>query len=419
MANSRRYTLVVLTVYFAIAHLDRQIISIILQPIGREFALSDIQLGMLSGPAFALFFSVLGIPFAIAAARLNRRNLIAATIAAWSVMTMLCGMAQSFLQLFLARMGVGVGEAGALPASHAVISDLYKPEERASAMGVFMSGANIGIALSLVGGGAIAQLYGWRAALLIAGVPGIALAILIRLTVSEPERAIDRTGEQKTGLLLLRETATAIWRNVASRLMLIGAVFNSITSFGVVAWVPTFLIREHDMKLGTVGLYLAISIGACGAFGTMLAGRLSDRFSRIAIGWLCWTPVVFILASKPFAVAGFLIDAKWLALVLLLVPFTFGAAYMASTISVLHSAVGVHARPVASALLLLAINLFGMGVGPLCVGLISDVWSSGGVAAGLATVQVFGIAGAIMILLAGRRLALTDSDKGMEPTAVQ
>lgn len=419
MLTSRRYTLIVLTVYFAIAHLDRQIISIVLQPVGREFGLSDLQLGLLSGPAFALFFSVLGIPFAIAATRLNRRNLIAATIAAWSVMTMLCGLAQSFLQLFLARMGVGVGEAGALPASHAVISDLYEPKERATAMGVFMSGANIGIALSLVAGGAIAQFYGWRAAMLIAGIPGLALAVLIRLTVAEPERPGDSAGQQGPGLGLLRETALEIWRNTSSRLMVFGAVFNAITSFGVVAWVPTFLIRAHDMKLGAVGLYLAISIGFGGALGTMLAGRLSDRFSKTAVGWLCWTPVVFILASKPFAIAGFLTDTKIIALVLLLVPFTFGAAYMASTISMLHSSVSARARPMASALLLLLINLIGMGIGPLFVGTVSDGWQSGGVAAGLAAVQAFGIAGAVMIFFAGRTLKRHVNNAALQPVSAR
>ncbi len=419
MVNSRRYTLIVLTVYFAIAHLDRQIISIVLQPIGREFELSDVQLGLLSGPAFALFFSILGIPFAIAATRLNRRNLIAATIAAWSVMTMLCGLAQSFLQLFLARMGVGVGEAGALPASHAVISDLYEPNERASAMGVFMSGANIGIALSLVAGGAIAQFYGWRAAMLIAGIPGLALAVLIRLTIAEPERAGDKSLAQKAGIGLLRDTASDIWRNASSRLMLFGAVFNAVTSFGVVAWVPTFLIRVHDMKLGTVGLYLAISIGFGGALGTVLAGRLSDRFAKSAIAWLCWTPVVFILASKPFAIAGFLAQSKPVALVLLLVPFTFGAAYMASTISVLHGAVTARARPMASALLLLLINLIGMGVGPLFVGTVSDIWQSGGVAFGLAAIQAFGIAGAIMIFSAGRTLKRYENDAALQPASAR
>lgn len=404
MTSSRRYTLIVLTIYFAIAHADRQIVSIVLEPIGREFSLSDIQLGLLSGPAFALFFSVLGLPFAVAATVLNRRNLIAATIAAWSVMTMLCGVAQSYMQLFLARVGVGVGEAGALPSSHAVLSDLYAPRERATAMGVFMSGANIGVALALLVGGAVAQLHGWRVAVLVIGFPGLLLAVLIRFTVAEPPRSAGAlTGEG--GLAMLRATASRMWRQRPLRLMLFGAVLNAITSFGVLAWLPTFLIRVHGIELGAVGLYLALSIGLGGALGTMLAGRLSDRFARRAAAWLCWTPALFLLVSKPFAIAGFLADLRMLALGLLIVPFAFGAAYMASTISVLHGGVEASERPMASAIMLLCINLLGMGIGPLFVGTVSDLWPSGGVAAGLVALQSFGIAGIVLIFLAGRHQA--------------
>ena len=265
---SRRYTLLVLTVYFVIAHLDRQVLAITLAPIGREFALNDVQLGLLSGLAFAVFFSTLGLPLALAATRYNRRNLIAITIALWSAMTMLSGLAQSYWQLLVTRMGVGVGEAGALPASHAVISDRYGPNERASAMGVFMSGANIGVAIALLGGGLIAQFYGWRAALLLAGVPGLVLAVVIRLTVPEPTQRLG-AGEAPPvpGMALLRQTAATIWQSAPMRLMFLATVLNTVTTFGMVAWLPTFLVREHGMSLSAVGLYLAAAIGVAGAMG--------------------------------------------------------------------------------------------------------------------------------------------------------
>jgi len=314
---SRRYTLLVLAAYFALAHLDRQVLAITLSPIGREFALNDLQLGLLSGLAFALFFATLGLPLALAAARLNRRNMIAVTIAMWSAMTMLSGLAQSYWQLLLARMGVGVGEAGALPASHAVISDRYGPHERASAMGVFMSGANVGVALALLGGGLIAQFYGWRAALLLAGLPGLLLAALIRLTVPEPAQRLSAAETPAApGFALLRQTAAAIWTSLPMRLMVIATVLNTMTTFGMVAWLPTFLVREHGMALSVVGLYLAAAIGGAGALGTALSGRLADRFAARKPGWMAWVPALMLLIAKPFAIAGLLAAATGMPVLL-------------------------------------------------------------------------------------------------------
>ncbi|WP_083240760.1 spinster family MFS transporter [Methyloceanibacter methanicus] len=418
LVASRRYTLLVLTVYFVIAHLDRQVLAITLAPIGREFALNDVQLGLLSGLAFALFFSTLGLPLALAATRYNRRNLIAITIALWSAMTMLSGLAQSYWQLLATRMGVGVGEAGALPASHAVISDRYGPGERASAMGVFMSGANIGVAIALLGGGLIAQHYGWRAALLLAGVPGLLLAAVIRLTVPEPTQRLG-AGEAPPvpGVALLRQTAATIWHAAPMRLMFLATVLNTVTTFGMVAWLPTFLVREHGMSLSAVGLYLAAAIGVAGAMGTMFAGRLADRLAMRNAGWIAWVPCLLLLIAKPFAIAGLLATGKAGALLLLLVPCTLGAAYIAPTIAVLHGRLNLKQRPIGSALLLFGMNLIGMGLGPLIVGAVSEAWGGegAGLGAGLIAVQFAGIVGIVVFALAGVAMERT-SDAG-DPVA--
>ncbi|WP_159079727.1 MFS transporter [Methyloceanibacter sp. wino2] len=401
--GSRRYTLIVLTAYFALAHLDRQVLAVTLSPIGREFALSDIQLGLLSGLAFAVLFSTLGLPLALAVSSLNRRNVIAITIAVWSAMTMLCGLAQNFWQLFLARVGVGVGEAGALPASHAIISDRYEPRERAGAMGVFMSGANIGTALALVGGGFVAQFFGWRAALLLAGLPGLVLAGIIRLTVPEPPRPHDDAGRATLRLSLLSETVAKIFRAPPMALMVLATVLNTITTFGMVAWLPTFLVREHGMVLSAVGLYLAAAIGVAGALGTMFGGQLAGRLALWRAHWIAWTPAVILLLTKPFAIAGLLAGSKATALLLLLVPCALGAVYIAPTIAVLHAALRSEERPVGSALLLFGMNMIGMVLGPLIVGAVSNGFdaSGGSLGAGLVAVQAFGITGAIVFLVAG------------------
>lgn len=406
LVDSRRYTLLILTVYFALAHLDRQVLAITLAPIGREFALSDVQLGLLSGIAFALFFSTLGLPLALAASRFNRRNMIAITVVAWSAMTMLSGLAQSYWHLLVTRMGVGVGEAGALPASHALISDRYGPHERASAMGVFMSGANVGVALALVGGGFVAQYFGWRAALLLAGVPGLLLAAIIRLTVPEPERQLSGGTTAVPGLKLLRQTAADIARSAPMRLMFAATVLNAVTTFGMVAWLPTFLVRAHGMPLASVGLYLAVVIGCAGAIGTIAAGRLADRYGVRNPSWMAWVPGLLLLLAKPFAIAGLLTGSTQLALLLLIVPCIVGAAYVAPTIAVLHGRLDVRQRPIASALLLFGMNFIGMGLGPLIVGAVSDAWGGmgAGLTAGLIAVQFFGIAGIAIFVWAGRRM---------------
>lgn len=365
MVASRRYALVMLTGYFALIHLDRQVISIVLTPIAHTFHLDDLQLGLLSGLAYAMFFSVLGLPIALFAARVNRRDLIAGSIALWSVMTLLTGIAQSYWQILLARFGVGIGEAGALPMSQAILSDRYGPHERATAMGVFMSGANIGTALAFLFGGIAAQFLGWRAAVLLAGAPGLIVAAVIRLTVPEPIREIlpDEPPAPPPGLALLRQTIGHLWRDVPMRLMSIATALNAVTTFGVVIWLPTYLIRQFGMSLSGAGLYLSLVIGIGGAIGTMLSGRLADQFSAHLPSWVAWMPALLLLVAKPFLIMGLLSPIREPALIFLALPCMLGGAYFAPTFALLHGGVKVAERPVASALLVFAVNLAGMGRG--------------------------------------------------------
>lgn len=410
--TSRRYTLFLLTCYFAIAHMDRHIITITLEPIRQEFGLTDLQLGLLSGFAFAVFFSLLIMPFAVAATRINHRNLIASTIGLWSVMTLLTGLAQSYVQLLLTRIGIGIGEAGALPTSHAVISHQYPPDKRATAMSIFMSGANIGLALALIIGGFITQKFGWRFAMFTVGMPGLFLALVIRLTFppTKTPAKIAVTFVKNRSITL--QTISLIWNNLALRYLMIGATLSSITTFGIGAWLPSFLIRTHGISLIHIGLLLALGVGVIGTVGVQLVGRLSDHWAKRNPGWIVWVPALALLASKPFAVFGFLTQNPLTALLAMAVPVAIGNTYIASTVSVLHTNIPAINRPVASALLLLCINLIGMGFGPLIVGLLSDYWRTSGhtlltdnsLAAGLVAVQLFAIIGALFYIVAGRSL---------------
>ncbi len=414
--TARRYTLLLLTCYFAIAHMDRHIITITLEPIRREFGLSDLQLGLLSGFAFAMFFSLLILPFAIAATRVEHRKLIAGTIGVWSAMTILTGMAQSYIHLLLARIGIGIGEAGALPASHAAITDHYPPEKRATAMGIFVSGANIGLALALVLGGFVAQKFGWRWAMITTGLPGLFLALIIRFTMPVPVKDSIVTPSPPGNRSITLQTARIMWSDISLRFLLLGTIFSAITTFGIAAWLPSFLVRTHGLSLIQVGLYLAITIGVFGMIGAQLAGRLSDHFAKRKAGWIVWVPALAILIAKPFTIVGLLSQQPLTALIFLAVPAALGGTYLASTISVLHTRVPPKNKPVASALLLLSINFIGMGFGPLIVGALSDYWRAAGyeiisnnpLAIGLSAVQIFGIMGAVFYALAGRRLNVSD-----------
>ncbi|MDA9008493.1 MFS transporter [Alphaproteobacteria bacterium] len=411
MSTSRGHILFLMTTYFAIAHLDRQIINITLEAIGKEFLLNDTQLGLLSGFAFAIFFSLMTLPFALLANRVSHQKLIASTIGFWSLMTLASGFAQNFSHLILTRIGIGVGEAGVLPVSHAIIARLYQPRERTGALAIFFSGAHVGVATALIVGGLITQYYGWRVAVQTAAVPGLILAVVIMLTFKiQPSRRSDTDGSHN--LKLVKDTAGTIWRKPELRFMTIGAVLSAITTFGIAAWLPTFLIRAHGMALPSIGLYAAVSIGFFGAAGAIIAGKIADRLSLRNLAWLAWIPAICLLFAKPFAVYGFIVDHKFVALALMLLPAFFSGTYMASTITVLHENLSEKARPIASAIILMLVNLIGMSVGPLFVGLVSDLWNDpqNGLSAGLIFLQVFGMAGILAFFLAGKRLVILSSD---------
>ena len=290
MNAGRTYCLIVLTAMSALNQLDRQLLSIVLEPVRREFALSDVQLGLLSGLAFAALYTTLSIPAAIWAVNHNRRNLIAAAAAVWGVMTMLCGAAQSFVQLFIARLGVGVGEAGGIPPSHAMISDLYRPGERATAMATWAAGINIGIFLAFMFGGLIAQRWGWRTAFVVAGGVTVLFAIVMRLTVREP-RARGRAGPAAAAMRSggqVRESCLLMWRDPVLRHICIGAIITATVGYGALAWIPSYLVRSHQMSIATIGAYLACAVGIGGALGSWLGGRYSDVLRRRDVRWSLW-----------------------------------------------------------------------------------------------------------------------------------
>lgn len=364
--------LVLLTLTAAFNFVDRQILGVLLEPIGQEFDMPDSMLGLLSGIAFAAFYAVLGIPIAALADRFNRRNIIVVCITIFSAMTALCGAAASFMQLFLARIGVGVGEAGTMPASQSILSDLYPVAERPSAMGLLASGGNIGLMLGLLIGGWVNEWYGWRVAFLVASVPGVLLATAIFFTVREPVRT---TTPSKSPWL--RETwdgIALVGRIVSVRRFVMGGTLYGLSAYGIHTWMPVYYIRYHDMSTGEAGTAISIIVGVLGGIGAVAGGMLCARLSRRDLRWNGWVPALAILISVPLLIVMLLTNNTWLALGLFVIPGILSSVYAGPTWSIVQELVPPDRRAMAASVYLLIYNLIGLGLGPLAVGIISDLY---------------------------------------------
>jgi len=370
---TRRYVLGVLVVVYTFNFIDRQILSILLEPIKRELALSDTQLGLLTGFAFAAFYATLGMPIARIADRSSRRNLIAISLAVWSAMTALSGLAMNFWQLLIARIGVGAGEAGCSPAAHSMIADYYPARSRATALGIYALGIPFGTLFGLYLGGAINEAFGWRMAFFIVGAPGLLLALLVRFTVAEPPRGMaeGRTAvAQQPGI---GETLGYLLRKRSFRHLAFGAALTAFVGYGFVAWTPSFLIRSHGLSTTEVGTWLGLIVGIAGGIGISLGGFLADRFGSRDHRWYLWVVAVALLLGVPFSVAAFLATSPGGALALLVVPVLLGNFYQATTFSQTQGLVGLRMRAVAAGVLLFIINIIGLGAGPSVVGFLADL----------------------------------------------
>ena len=373
-AGYRRYVLELLAIVYVLNFTDRQILSILLQPIKEEMLLSDTELGLLSGIAFALFYVTLGIPIARLADRYNRVNIISLSVFLWSLMTALSGMAVNFTQLLLARIGVGVGEAGCTPPAHSLISDYYSHDERSSALGIYSLGLPIGGVLGILAGGWIAQLYGWRTAFLVVGLPGLVLALLVKLTVREPARGLADGRQPRTNKPPpVTEVLRLLWRRKTFVQVTLATSLLAFTAFASGSWIPPFLIRSHGMELGEVGSWLAALTVIGGVAGTLGGGFLGDRLVKRDPRWYVWLPVIFMLLGVPFSIAGLLVSNTYLALALWIVPTLSYYVYVGPVMALIQRMAGLRIRAISVAVFFFCTNLIGMGCGPLVIGTVSDI----------------------------------------------
>ena len=381
----RYYVLALLTLGYVFNFVDRQVMTILIEPIKMEFGASDTQMGLLSGLAFALFYATLGIPVARLADRWSRRNVLAISMTTWSAVTALCATATGFWHLLLLRIGVGIGEAGGTPPSQSLLADYFPPEKRAFAQGILATAPNIGILVGLFGGALIAEAYGWRSVFLVFGIPGILLAILIQLTIKEPLKVTASASEEGAGLF---STLGNIFRLPSFAHIMVGVGFTGIAGYGLGVWSPSFLVRVHNMSLVDAGLYLGLIGVFGGGLGTISSGLLVDRLARRDKRWQLWLPAIGIFLALPTQLAFLLWPAEHrlvmgdvdvpFALVFMALSAVFASFWIAPSYAAVQNLVPQCWRTQASALMLLAINLLGMGLGPLLVGMLSDLLSQFG-----------------------------------------
>jgi len=403
----RRYALGMLLVIYTLNFLDRQIVNILAEDIKRDLHLADWQLGMMTGFAFAIFYTVLGIPIARFAERSNRSMIIGASVAVWSGFTVLCGFAQNFWQLVLLRIGVGVGEAGCTPPAHSLITDYVPRSKRASAIAFYSMGTPLGTLIGLAMGGLIADAYGWRAAFLVAGAPGVIFALLAFFTLPEPRKKLkaDLAARAAAPAISFSAALAALMLKKTFWLIAFAAAIKAFIGYGHAPFTASFFFRVHgpqlvelaawlsdilsaafslipfvqvDFELGVrgfLGIALSAVGGTAGVIGAWLGGYVADRLGAKDLRAYVVVPAIASVVTIPIYIFGIMIGDAGAAVLILAVPAILGTLWYGPVYATAQSIVEPHMRATCAAILLFIINLVGLGLGPLAVGILSDIFA--------------------------------------------
>lgn len=376
-ARYRAYVLALLITVGVVGWIDRNVFAVLLQSIKTEFALSDTALGLLGGAAFGVFYATLGLPVAWLADRYNRSTLLAAALALWSAFTVACGLAAGAVTLFLARVGVGIGEAGGAPPSVSLVADYFPRERRAFALGLLYLYIPLGFVAGYLLGGWLDERVGWRAACLWLGLPGIALAVLVRLTLREPARSSEGPLVSRSPPPLL-ETLRFFVSRPELRQIPLGGAAHGAGAFAAAIWLPAYFMRTFEMSSATAGAWLALAYGLGGAAGVFGGGYLADALVARTRDerWYALWPVVLLLASVPATLVLYLTPVPALAVAALLVGAFLSHAFLGPVAALLQNLAGPERRAVAAAVYLFLVNLVSMGVGPVAVGYLSDTFAA-------------------------------------------
>ena len=376
--GGRAYVLAILTLVYTFNHIDRQILLILIEPIKADLQISDSAIGLLTGFAFAVFYATFGIPIAMWADRGNRRNILSLALAIWSGMTALSGLALNFWHLLIARMGVGVGEAGGTPPATSMISDLYAPKERAFALGIYTSGIGLGILAGFIIGGFVYQAFGWRVAFFVAGIPGILLALLVRFSLKEPKRGAIEQRTSESEAASFGETLSFIGKQTSFLWLLTGCSLICISANAFLAWTPSHLQRTYEVGPADIAIPLGLLIGGAGSVGAIVLGRLCDRLSENNLAWRPLIIAICAAVALPFAWMFLQADNIGMAYAWNLIPSFIGLIYASIAYTASQELVGLRMRAFAAAFMLFCLTLIGIGGGPTIVGWLSDTFAASG-----------------------------------------
>jgi predicted MFS family arabinose efflux permease len=404
----RLVVLAMLVVVYTFNFIDRQIVGILAVPIKADLGLSDTELGLMGGLAFALFYTLLGIPIAVRADRGSRTTIMTIALVVWSAMTAVCGLAQNFWQLFLARLGVGVGEAGGVAPAYSLVADYFPPHQRARALGVYSFGIPLGSALGIVFGGLIASHVHWRAAFVVVGLAGVVVAPIFKMLVREPQRGrFDAAGGAgspvgMTDVLRVLLGKPAFWG------LSFGAAAASMMGYGLFFWLPSFLVRTYGLTLVDASLYFGAILLVGGIAGIWLGGSLADRFGTARRRVYAIIPAIAFIATVPFYVGAVMSKSLVLSFVLFLVPTALGLVWLGPVLSSIQHVVPPNMRTTASATFLFVNNLIGIGLGTVVLGALSDAlranFGADSLRYAILAGTVFYLVAAALFLLSARRL---------------
>jgi len=374
----KRYVLATLTLVYTLNYLDQGLISLLLQPIKEDLALSDAQLGLLTGLAFGLFYATLGLPIARWADRGNRPTITSIAIGLWGTTVMLCLFVTSFVQLALARIAAAVGESGCMPSTYSLIGDYFPaPAERAPAMAFYMLANPLSVLVSFVLGGWVNEHFGWRVAFFVVGLPALPIALLVKATIAEPRWRAGYSHVAKRQLPRMVDVLGILWRQRSSRHLTIAIILLFTMAQGLGPWYAAFLIRSHGMSTSELGLWLGLIFGIGGITGTTLGGYIAGRWLASDERYQVRLSAVTIALLLPFLVLFLTLPHRGQALAALVPIFIALTFFLGPTFALMQRLVVDEMRATTMALMMLLANLIGMGLGPQLVGLLSDLLRPG------------------------------------------
>ncbi|MSO97750.1 MAG: MFS transporter [Rhodospirillaceae bacterium] len=405
----RRYLLGLMMLCLVVNYIDRQLPAILLPQIKKDLDLSDTQLGFITGLAFGIFYSTVGIPLGRIMDTLNRRKMLAACIGLWSCMTALSGSATNFATMAFARFGVGIGEAGLTPAAYSMLSDLYPPKKRAGAFGIFAAGIPFGLLIAFLGGGWITEYFGWRVAFVALGLPGVILSIVVLLTVKDTPRggieAITDPGKPPPFWTVFK-TLFAI---PSFRHCCLGTTFTGLVYTCIQTWVPSFLSRSFGMSTGEIGSWLAPAVGLGGLVGTIMGGALAGKLALKDERWMGWVPAISTGTGSLLGALTFAANDWRIAVAMISFPLVLCPVHLPIYSTILQNLASVRMRASFPAISLFVAGLIGVGIGPQMVGIASDLVRPFAGEESLRyalmlVVPFFGVWGAIHFYLGGKHL---------------